>query len=101
MEVAKSPIYRRKIEEVSAFINMAYLYLSIKMTEKTKTTKIAWMLSYVWGGVAEAWKDNLLDELLKRESEVEMAEKLFKKMRNEFEKTEEEERKIEQLRTIE
>ena len=38
---------------------------------------------------------------LKRESEVEMAEKLFKKMRNEFEKTEEEERKIEQLRTIE
>ena len=80
---------------------MAYLYLSIKMTEKTKTTKIAWVLSYVWGGVAEAWKDNLLDELLKRESEVEMAEKLFKKMRNEFEKTEEEERKIEQLRTIE
>jgi len=51
--------------------------------------------------VAEAWKDNLLDELLKEESEVEIVEKLFNKMRNEFGETEEEEKKIEQLRTIE
>ena len=51
--------------------------------------------------MAEAWKDNLLDELLKEESEVEIVEKLFNKMRNEFGETEEEEKKIEQLRTIE
>ena len=101
MEVAKPLLFSGRMEEVSMFINTACLYLSIKMIEKLKVIKIAWVLSYVWGGVAEAWKDNLLDELLKRESEVEMAEKLFKKMRNEFEKTEEEERKIEQLRTIE
>ena len=46
--------------------------------------------------MAEAWKDNLLDELLKEESEVEIVEKLFNKMRNEFGETEEEEKKIEQ-----
>jgi len=42
-----------------------------------------------------------LDELAKRESEVESAEQLFTKIRNNFGETLEEERKIEQLRTIE
>ena len=51
--------------------------------------------------MAEAWKNNLLDELSKGESEVETVKELFQKMRNEFEETREEEKKIEQLRTIE
>jgi len=62
---------------------------------------VAWVLSYVQGGVAEAWKDNLMDELAKGESEVESVEQLFTKIRNDFGETSEEERKIEQLRTIE
>jgi len=45
--------------------------------------------------VAETWKDNLLDELSKEESEIEMVEKLFSKMKNKFEEIAEEERKIE------
>ena len=40
-------------------------------------------------------------ELLKEESEAEMVEELFSKMRNEFGETAEEKQKIEQLRTIE
>jgi len=43
----------------------------------------------------------LLDELAKGELEVELAEQLFTKIRNDFGETSEEERKIEQLRTIE
>ena len=62
---------------------------------------MAWVLSYVQGGIVGAWKDNLLDELTKGESEVESAKQLFTKIRNDFGKTLEEERKIEQLRTIE
>jgi len=54
----------------------------------------------VQGGVVEAWKDNLLDKLAKRESEVESAEQLFIKIRNDFGETSEEERKIEQLQMI-
>jgi len=41
-----------------------------------------------------------LDELAKGESKVESAEQLFAKIRNNFGETSEEERKIEQLRTI-
>ena len=58
-------------------------------------------MSYMQGGIVEAWKDNLLDKLAKGESEVESVEQLFAKIRNDFGKTSEEERKIEQLRTIE
>ena len=61
---------------------------------------MAWVLSYVQGGIAEAWKDNLLDELAKGKLEVDSAEQLFTKIRNNFGETSEEERKIEQLRTI-
>ena len=63
--------------------------------------KMAQVLSYVQGKVAEAQKNNLLDELSKRESKAEMAEELFSKIRNKFGKTAEKEKKVEQLRTIE
>jgi len=52
-------------------------------------------------GIAEAWKNNLLNELAKGESEIEIVEELFAKMRNEFGETTEAKRKVEQLRTIE
>ena len=61
---------------------------------------MAWMLSYVQRGVAEAQKDNLLDKLSKGELKVKMVEELFGKMRNKFREIAEEEQKIEQLRTI-
>ena len=80
---------------------MAYLYLRIKVTEELKSIKMAWVLSYMQGGVAEVQKDNLLDKLLKGESEIETVEELFSKMKNKFRKTIEEEKKIKQLKTIE
>jgi len=101
VEVARPPIFSGKIEEVSTFINAACLYLRIKMNREAATTQIAWVLSYVQGGVVEVWKNNLLDELAKGELEIETTEGLFTKIRNEFRKTLEEERKIEQLWTIE
>jgi len=42
------------MKEVSAFINAAHLYLRIKITDETAMTQVAWVLSYVQGGVAEA-----------------------------------------------
>jgi len=95
IEVAKPQVFEGKIEEVSAFINTAHLYLRMKMTDEVATTQMAWVLSYVQGGVAEVWKDNLLDKLAKGESEVDTAEKLFTKIRNNFGEISEEERKIE------
>jgi len=83
------------MEEVSTFVNVARLYIRMKMTEEVVATQVVWVLLYVQGGIAEAWKDNLLDELAKGESEVELVEQLFAKIRNDFRETSEEERKIE------
>jgi len=101
VEVARPQVFSGKMEEVSAFVNMARLYIRMKMMEEVTATQVAWVLSYVQGGIAEVWKDNLLDELAKGESEVESVEQLFTKIKNNFGETSEEERKIEQLRTIE
>ena len=101
VEVTRPQVFSRKMEEVNVFVNAARLYIRMKMTEEVGVTQVAWVLSYVQGEIAEAWKDNLLDELAKGESEVESAEQLFAKIRNDFKETLEEERKIEQLRTIE
>ena len=100
MVVTRPQIFSGRMEEVSVFVNVARLYIRMKMMEDVAATQVAWVLSYVQGGIAEAWKDNLLNELAKEESEVESVEQLFTKIRNDFGEMSEEERKIEQLRTI-
>jgi len=101
VKVARPQVFSGKMKEVSMFVNTARLYIRMKMTEETAMTQVVWVLSYVQGGIAEAWKDNLLDELAKGESEVESVKQLFTKIRNNFGEILEEERKIEQLGTIE
>ena len=62
----------------------------MKIMEEASTTQVAWVLSYVQGGVVEAWKDNLLNKLAKGELEIESVEQLFTKIRNDFGKISEE-----------
>ena len=100
VEVARPQVFSGKMEEISVFVNVVRLYIRMKMMEEVAAIQVAWVLLYVQEGIAEAWKDNLLDELAKGESEVESAEQLFAKIRNDFGETSEKERKIEQLRTI-
>jgi len=41
VEVARPQVFGGKIEEVSAFVNTACLYIRIKMTEETAATQVA------------------------------------------------------------
>jgi len=54
VEVARPQVFNGKMEEVSAFINTARIYIRMKMTDEAATTQVAWVLSYVQGGIAEA-----------------------------------------------
>jgi len=101
VEVVRPQVFSGKMEEMSVFVNIACLYIRMKMTEKVAATQVAWVLSYIQGGIVKAWKDNLLDKLAKGKSEVELVEQLFTKIRNDFGEISEEKRKIEQLRIIE
>jgi len=54
VEVARPQAFSGKMEEVSTFVNVARLYIRMKMTEEAAATQVAWVLSYVQGGIAEA-----------------------------------------------
>jgi len=47
VEIARPQVFSRKMEEVSAFVNIAHLYIRMKMTEEIAATQVAWMLSYI------------------------------------------------------
>ena len=54
MEVARPQIFSGRMEEMSVFVNVAWLYIRMKMTEDVVATQVAWVLLYVQGGIAEA-----------------------------------------------
>jgi len=54
VEVARPQIFSGRIEEVSMFVNAAWLYIRMKMTEDIAVTQVAWVLSYVQGEIMEA-----------------------------------------------
>jgi len=54
VEVARPQVFNGRIEEVSTFINVARIYIRMKITEEAAITQVAWVLSYVQGEIAEA-----------------------------------------------
>jgi len=54
VEVTRPQAFSGKMKEVSTFVNMACLYIKMKITEEAAATQVAWVLSYVQGGIAEA-----------------------------------------------
>ena len=47
VEIARPQVFSGKMEEVSAFVNIAQLYIRMKMTEEVVVTQVAWVLLYV------------------------------------------------------
>ena len=82
------------------FVNACRLYAEARLGRVNKKEKISWVLSYVQGGVAEVWKDNVLDEIKKGTSDVDTMDDLFKKIREEFGEFDKENRKVDELRLL-
>jgi len=99
-EVAVPPKFDGSREAVVGFVNTCHLYARARLEGVHNKGRISWALFYVQGGVAEVWKDNILDEIEKGISEVETMEELFEKMREEFGEFDEESRKADELRLL-
>ena len=76
------------------------MYARARLEGVDNNGRINWVLSYVQGAVAETWKDNVLDEIVKGTSDVETMEELFEKMREEFGEFDKESRKADELRLL-
>jgi len=73
----------------------------MRMEQVGERSRISWVLSYVQGGVAKVWKDNVLDEITKGMSMVQMVGELFTKIWQEFGEFNKESRKVDKLRLLE
>ena len=63
--------------------------------------QVQWVLSYVQGGSADVWKENVMEELETGEVEYETVEEFLTGLRKEFRKGEEESVKAAELRKLE
>ena len=100
LTVAVPPTFDGSREKVVGFINTCHLYARARLEGVDNKGRINWVLSYIQGGMAETWKDNVLDEIAKGTLDMETMEELFEKMREEFGEFDKESRKADKLRLL-
>jgi len=98
MEVAKPAIFSGEVGRIGGFITACRLYIKIRLRGNTVEEQVQWVLTYVQGGSADVWKENIMEELESREVEYESVEELFTYLKKEFGGGEEESVKAAELR---
>jgi len=101
MEVAKPAIFSGEVGRVGGFITACRLYIKMKLRGNTVEEQVQWVLTYVQGGSADVWKENIMEELESGEVEYESVEEFLTILRKEFGGGEEESVKAAELRKIE
>jgi len=101
MEVAKPAIFNGEMGRVGGFITACRLYIKMKLRGNTMEEQVQWVLTYVQGGSADVWKENIMEELESGEVEYESVEEFLTCLRKEFGGGEEELVKAAELRKLE
>jgi len=101
MEVAKPAIFNGEAGKVGGFIMACRLFLRMKLRGATVEEQVQWVLSYVQGGSADVWKENMMEELELGEVEYESVEEFLTSLKKEFGGGEEESVKAAELRKLE
>ena len=101
MEVAKLAIFNGEVGKVGRFITVCRLFLRIKLRGAMVEEQVQWVFSYVQGGSADVWKENVMKELESGKVEYELAEEFLISLKKEFSGGEKESTKAAELRKLE
>ena len=100
-EVAKPQIFDGTLVKLGGFIAACKLYIRMRLRGESVEGQVQWILSYMQGGTADIWKENVMEELEAGEVEYEMVEEFLTSLKKEFGRGEEESVKAAELRKLE
>ena len=99
--MAKPPVFNGEAGRIGGFITAYKLYLRIKIRKATVEEQVQWILSYVQGGSADVWKENILEDLEAGEVEYKSAGEFLAGLKRKFGGGDEEMVKVAELRKLE
>jgi len=101
VEVAMPAIFNGEVGKVGGFITACRLFLRMKLRGAMVEEQVQWVLSYVQGGSADVWKENVMEEMESGEVEYESVEEFLTSLKKEFRGREEESIKAVERRKLE
>ena len=101
VEIAKPQIFDGTSAKVGGFIAACKLYIRMRLRGESVERQVQWILSYMQGGSADVWKENVMEELESGEIKYESAEEFLTSLKKEFGGGEKESVKAAELRKLE